>query len=212
MMDYVYFERDDGRVFRPLDHGLLLKSFSAPMPTPKVYRETVEGLDGDLDMTEWAGEVRYNTREVAVDFRDMSARMYNLLTNFLHGRKVKIFHSWDLDHYYYGRCEEADLKTERHVSDLDLTFICHPYRRAVLPTYVSQSFTGSGSIILSSARETVCPQITASAPMTLRDGNNIHSISASTVTIPTFLITDTPRTISVTGTGTLTFTWTDGVF
>ena len=80
------------------------------------------------------------------------------------------------------------------------------------PCLLTPGITGSGSIILSSARETVCPQITASAPMTLRDGNNIHSISASTVTIPTFLITDTPRTISVTGTGSLTFTWTDGVF
>lgn len=211
-MDYVYFSRDDGVELRPQEYGLLLKSFSAPLPTPKVYRENIEGADGSLDMTEWAGEVRYNTRQVAVDLRDMSGGLYEQLTNFLHGRRVKIFHSLDLNHYYYGRCEDANLKTERHVSDIELTFVCDPYRKAVLPTVVTNTITGSADIILRAARESVCPKITATAAFTLLDGEALYSIDAGTVSIPTLIINDKPRKISVTGTGQLTFSWTDGVF
>ena len=67
MMDTVWFENTAGELFRPEDYGLLLKSFDAPSPAARTYFETVDGRDGVLDMSEWAGEVLFNARTVSID-------------------------------------------------------------------------------------------------------------------------------------------------
>lgn len=211
MMDYVIFERGDGMQFRPLDYGLLLKSFACPPPAAKLYKETIDGMDGDLDMSEWAGVIRYEDRTVEASFRDMDNQQYTQLLNFVHGRKMKIYHSSDLAHYFEGRCSEAETETQRHVTDIGLRFVCAPYKRACSETVISKKITGSANIVLLSARETVSPTFTASAAATISDGAALYSIPAGTSVIPNLVITDTPKTITVSMTGTLTIKWRDGV-
>lgn len=210
MMDYVIFEDERGNVLRPKGLGLLLKSFQAPPPSPKLYRETIEGADGEIDMSEWAGEIRYNSRTVTIGFRDMSGNMTAAVTNFLHGRKIKITHSGDLAHYYYGRCDSADTKTQRRVMDSEYVFTCYPYRRAANETRVTRLVAGTAEITLKAARESVIPTITADAKMTLNYQGSLYSVNPGTFTIPTLIITDSPEILTVTGNGNITLTWRDG--
>ena len=211
MMDYVIFEREDGTQLKPLDYGILLKTFDAPPPSPKLYTEAIDGMDGDLDMTEWAGEIRYNNRKVTVNFRDMSGEQYARLINFLHGRKVIIYHSTDLSHYFEGRCVEADDETRRHVTDFGFEFSCYPYRRAATLTRISKTLTGSTDIILTAARESVAPTFTVSAQTTVTYNNTLYSLRPGTAVIPNLIINDTPQTITVNTIGTVTIQWRDGV-
>lgn len=211
MMDYVIFEREDGKTFEPLEYGLLLKSFDCPTPAPKLYTESIEGMDGELDMSSWAGEIRYNNRVVEAAFRDMSGERYNDLINFLHGRKVKIYHSTDLDHYFEGRCTKAEPETRSHVTTFGLTFSCHPYRRAVRLTKITKEMTGSEDITLQAARESVCPEFTVTAQTTVQIGGALYSLMPGKSVIQNFVLNDALQTITVNAIGNVEITWRDGV-
>lgn len=209
MIDTVTLENDAGNVLRLTDYGLILKYFDAPEPDPKTYIESIEGADGDLDMTEWAGIVRYKNRDVEFGIRDMTALWWREIVRFCHGRNVKITHSTDPDHYYYGRCTVTH-ETRENVTDLEVRASCGPYRLCHMETVVSRAVTGSASIALESVRRPVTPSITVSAEMTISFSGDSATLPAGTYTLPDLILTDSPTTVTVTGTGTITFKWRDG--
>lgn len=210
MIDTVWLEDDSGKTFRLTDYGLILKTFQAPEPNVKEYRESVEGADGDIDMTEWAGVLRYETRTVDFAVRDMTDTWWRDLVNFCHGRNIKITHSRDPEHYFYGRCT-ASHETQQHITDVALSAVCNPYRLAHRETVVSANITGAGEVALEAARRPVTPTVTVAEQMSLSyDGAGI-TLLPGTHEVNDLLITDTPKTVTVTGTGLITFRWRDGV-
>lgn len=210
MMDTVRFENDAGDVFRLTDYGLLLKAFSAPEPTAKIYLETLDGMDGDLDMTEWAGIIRYNSRKVDISIRDMGDYWWRELVNFCAGRNVKITHSQDEEHYYYGRAAASHVSGDR-VTDISISAVCQPYRLCHTETIVTSEITGSGTVILEALRRPVSPKVITSAQMNLAYEGTGITLPAGTHDAPDLILGDHPVTVTVTGTGTITFKWRDGV-
>lgn len=211
MIDKLYFELTDGTKICSDDYGLILKSFDAPEPKPKTYRVSIDGADGDIDMTEWAGEVRYNTRTVSAAFRDMESAGYKGLVNALHGRRCKIILSSDPDWYFTGRCETAQTMERMRVADTPLTFTCQPYKLCRYPTIVAATINTSASIPLKAARRSAIPQIKLTAQCTLTWNNATYTKAAGTYTIPQIVVTDTQKILTVSGSGSITITWTDGV-
>lgn len=210
MIDTVWLEDDSGKTFRLTDYGLILKTFQAPEPEIKTYREEVEGMDGDLDMTEWDGVVHYENREIQFAVRDMTDTWWRELVNFCHGRNIKITHSRDPEHYYYGRCTTSH-ETQQHITDVDLSVVCNPYRLAHRETVIPINVSGTQEITLEAQRRPVTPAVTVAAQMSLEyDGAGI-TLVPGTQNVKDLLITDTPKTVTVTGTGLITFRWRDGV-
>ena len=211
VIDTVWFENEAGEIFRPADYGIILKSYDAPLPAPKINRVTLEGMDGDVDMTEWAGEVRYNTRSVTAAFRDMSGEEYKKLMNFACGQKVKLTNSAAPDYYFTGRCERADAKIRRRIADVTLQFVCDPYMLRHTETSVIKTFTDSADILLMAERKSAIPKITVSEDCVIRYGNISASLRAGTYTVQNLIITNRPETLHVTGSGTIKIVWRDGV-
>lgn len=210
MIDTVRFENDAGKIFRLTDYGLLLKSFSAPEPAAKTYRETLDGADGDLDMTEWAGVIRYETRAVTIEVRDMTDQWWRELVNFLHGRNVKITHSQDEEHYYYGRAQ-AEHETGDRVTDVRISAICQPYRMRHEETVITRQVSGSDIVYLEAGRQPVTPTVTVDAEINLEYEGTGITLTPGTHTIRDLIITDNPVQVTINGTGTITFAWRDGV-
>ena len=212
MMENVVFENTSGEFFMPAEYGILLKSFTAPAPTPKVFRESIDGMDGELDFTEYAGEVRFNDREVKAEFRDVSGKEYRQLMTFLAGQRLKLMYSAIPDYYFVGRCEEIKQQERSHVVDLECTFICSPYLLARNKRTVGLTVSSSASVKLKALRMSVIPSITVSAPMTLTyDGNTVALESAGTYMKPEIVITSTQKTLTIAGSGDISITWRDGV-
>lgn len=111
------------------DYGMYLVSYDAPPPKPRIYRATIEGRDGTLDLSEWEGRqsVRYNDRTVKISLRDLNGTAQAFMSRML-GKKFYIHFDDDIDHYYRGRCEDISAETRKHVTNMDLTFTCHPFR------------------------------------------------------------------------------------
>lgn len=139
----------------PYEHyGILMINYDAPPPTPKTYRVPIEGRNGSIDMSAWAGDVFYDDRTITIRLRDMNGRALEL-ENCLLGNLVHVcFDTDDPDFYYNGRVEKIDKKTRNHVTDMTLIITCDPFRYPVLADLYgySPSLTGlpySGYILLS---------------------------------------------------------------
>lgn len=211
MIENVTFVLPSGAQVIPEDFGLLLKAFEAPPPKAKLNLVNVTGRDGSLDMTDWAGETRYEDREVKISFRDMRGEEYGPMLDKIHGQRCKIIHSVDNGLYYIGRCEDADIKTRRHVTDVDISFTCYPYRMFIANTAVTKTVTSGLTIPLKAKRMSAVPTITLTAACDVTFDSVTKSLTAGTHTVPEFVITQTEKTMSVSGSGTITITWTDGV-
>lgn len=213
MINSVTFENEAGQVLRPYaDFGVLLVSYDAPEPKPKTYRVSLEGMNGDIDMSDWAGAVYFNSRTVSMTLRDLGRSGWRAVVNFLLGRRVKITFSDDPEWYFVGRCEDIQSSTRKRVANTTLTFTCDPYRLAQSETTVAATATSTAKTkTLYTSRRRVVPEITVTGTVTLVYDGNTYSLTAGTHKLPTFIIDDTPREVSITGSGTVSIKWRDGV-
>lgn len=101
------------------DFGLILSSKEIGLPTPKTESVSVIGRNGDLDLTDALGDdVKFENRKLSFTFsllngaRDWTATLSNL-SNYLHGKKMRIVMDADKTFYYWGRCTINKFKTDR---------------------------------------------------------------------------------------------------
>ena len=213
MIDTVVFENAYGDRLIPHQRGIFMKYHDAPPPSPKILRFELDGMDGALDMTEWAGETKYESREVTIGFRDMTAQFYDELTQFCVGRMVKIMFSDDPKYYLYGRGNADSRSVRNRIIDGDISFTCDPFRLARAMTSLSESITTSGSMTLRAKRMSVVPTFTLSAACTLGYGGNSYSLESGTHTVSGIVVTDRPAVLSITtsSSATVTAAWRDGI-
>lgn len=117
-----------------MDYGLYMAEYDAPPPEPKIYRVQIEGRNGSLDFSEWegSGQIRYNDRTVTVKFIDMNGQQNaNKFVRQMLGNRFHVHFDDDAEYYFVGRCENAHTETRRHVTTIELTFTCHPFRYAL---------------------------------------------------------------------------------
>ena len=210
MIDMVYFECNGVTIAPYEDYGIILKSFDAPPPDAQVYYVALDGADGSLDMTEWAGEVKYNDRNMTIALLDMNNR-YGPMIQTLHGRRWKIWKSDDPDFYYEGRCDSAPAETRRRVTNLTLNFTCSPWKLHKTETKIEKTISSSANIELCAMRKTVIPIVTLTAACTLTWNGESHALTAGTHTPAWLVVTDAGGTLGVSGSGTITLVWRDGV-
>lgn len=117
-----------GGILRPFeDYGMYLVSYDAPPPLPKIEDVQIEGRSGSIDLTEWAGDVFYDTRNVTVKLRDMRGDATELVTR-LNGRRVRVYFDDQPEWYFLGRVKSMAESTRRHVSDLTMQITCDPWK------------------------------------------------------------------------------------
>lgn len=193
MIGRVYFETTDGKQsLRPFeDYGLLLVSHDETPPAPRIYRVELDGADGTLDLSEWAGELKYDNRTVEIVFRDMSARHREFVQKLL-GRVWRITFMDEEEWFYEGRCEGIGTQTRRHVTDLTVTFRCAPYKMRRKNTVISFNAGANQDIVLRAERKTVIPTANLAASCRVEWNGNTHEIPAGESKPAWFVITDEP--------------------
>lgn len=116
------------------DFGLILSSKEIGLPTPKTESVSVIGRNGDLDLTDALGDdVKFENRKLSFTFsllngaRDWAATLSNL-SNYLHGKKMRIVMDADKTFYYWGRCTINKFKTDRTLAIITVDCDVEPYK------------------------------------------------------------------------------------
>lgn len=196
------------------DFGLILRPKERPFPSPKTNYVSIEGGDGDLDLTtSLTNDVKYENISYSLEFtlkdkrEDWETTLFNLST-YLHGKKMPLTFSEDPDWYYVGRYTLNPLTSDKNVGLLSIDCILEPYRLKKNETI--KTITGVGTLTLTNSRKWVMPIITSTSNMQFVFEGKTFSVNG-TLQSPDIILKEGNNLIEVTsGTGTLTITYREG--
>lgn len=196
------------------DFNLILKPKTRPFPTPKTKYVSIEGKDGDLDLTtSLTGDVKYENISYQLEFylKDKRANWEEALlklSTYLHGKKMNLTFSEETDWYYVGRFTLSPVESDRNIGSIVVDCVLEPYRLKKVETI--KTITGTGTLTLTNTRKWVMPVITSSSNMQFTFEGKTFNVNG-TLQSPDIILKEGNNTIEVTsGTGTLTVTYREG--
>lgn len=197
------------------DLNLILSKKEIGAPPVKENKLEIEGADGSIDLTEVFGRPTYGDLTHKFVFSTIVPRsdfltQYSMVKNALHGQKLRIIFDDDPGFYYVGRCRVSPFTNENGIGSLSVDCDCEPYKYKLTKTVVTRAVDGTETITLTNSRKRAVPVITTTAPMTIIFGDGAWTNGAGTYRIPELELVEGENTVTVTGTGGITFEWQEG--
>ena len=198
------------------DWDLIMVSKQIGEAEPRTTFVEIEGRDGNIDLTEALGEVKYNNRTLNFHFELFNPidfwKSKQEISNYLNGRKMPIVLDKDKDYYYYGRCRVTAANYERNLGQIDIEAICDPYKMKKEVTSIEKIVQTGDQIYLKNERKTVMPIVKSTGDIVFKFHEKQFSVS-STVNFqsPDFILKEGFNKIEIiSGNGTLIFLYREG--
>ena len=198
-----------------LDFHLILKPKELASPAVKVRKIDIEGADSSLDYTDYFGEPKFEDVTHKFDFSTTVPQseflsLYSRIKNALHGKKMRIILDDDPLFYYLGRVSVLPFTTDRNIGLVSIECDCEPYKYKLNKTVVQATVANTATVKLNNSRKRAVPEITTTAAMTIVFGEFTWAVNAGTFTLPELELLEGENTVTVTGSGTITFTYQEG--
>lgn len=200
------------------DLQLILNSKEIGSPEVKTRIIEVEGADSSLDFTEFFGEAKFENVKHKFQFSTIVPQsqflsLFSAVKNALHGKKLRIILDGDPQFFYIGRIHVSSFTNEKSVGIISIECDCEPYKYSLQPTIVSVAVDGTSNITLLNSRRRVVPEVQIETAGSLRIeylGSNIWDLGSGSFTLPELELVEGENIVTVTGTGTITFTYQEG--
>lgn len=184
-------------------------------PAVKVRKLEVEGADSALDYTDFSGEPKYEDMTHKFNFATIVPEseflsLFSMVKNAIHGKKMRIILDDDPLFFYMGRPHVSQFTNERNVGIIHIEVECEPYKYKLEKTVVSKAVNGTEAIILTNSRKRAVPEVSIQSEGSLNivyQGSNIWDLGSGSYTLPELELVEGDNTVTVTGTGTIVFTW-----
>lgn len=204
------------------DWGLTMSAKKIPLPAPKTTFVSVPGRDGDIDMTETLdGVVHYGDRQASFVFEILEGtaperiRLADKIVRAIHGKMMHIVDQDDHPGYYLiGRVTVGAVDHNKAYSTIKVSAICRPWRYA--------NVEKSRTVRLASLARTIAvenrgdmvvhPTLAVSGSLTLEYGSETVTLAKGTYVLPGLRLLPGVNTVKVSGSGTVTITFREGVF
>jgi len=196
------------------DYGFIVAPYFIPMPTVQTSFVEIPGRDGMLDLTEGFGLVRYSNRAIALTLYAVAPyeQMVSDFVNDVHGKRMELVFDRDDSFYYIGRVSVDGLEKHDGYCAITVNVNAEPYKYKRTTTTATR--TGNGTVTLTNLRMPVVPEVTASAEATLvyQCGGvpTTTVIAAGTHLVPTLLLEAGTKSVDVTTTGEVVFSYREG--
>lgn len=207
-------------------------------PSPKTNYIDIPEADGKLDLTEsLTGEVKFENRKITFEFTVIEARerwttIYSDIMNYLHGKKVRLILDEDPNHYYWGRFEIDEWKSDKRTSVLAITGDVDPYKydmMSSLEDWLWDSFNFETDVIreykdlvvdgtldftVYGSRMSYVPSFIVNSTdgqgMTVRYNGTTYNLQDGTNRVVNIVIKDGSSTLHFTGHGTVSIDYKGG--
>ena len=196
-------------------YGVDVTAVRISPPEAKTIYVDVPRMDGQLDLTEMFGYVRYNQREIVIEgvirgnYATYNAGLSDL-ANAVDGQRIPLALSWDANYQYQGRWTIESEKEDAYSAAVTITGLCDPYKYKVPITLTEFSVTTTREITLINGRMPVTPSVTTDAEMQVVFNGASYAFSAGTHIAPGLILSEGDNTLTVNGTGTITFQYQEG--
>ena len=202
------------------DWGLILSAKKINPPTPKIINVDIDGRDGTLDLSRaLTDDIKFNDREASFSFLvtegTQSDREYMIqnIINSIHGKRLKIIEPDFLDLYLIGECSVSNVFNDRAYGSFDVSAECEPFRYYI--EEVNRVITASASkvdiVLTNTGRKTVTPTVTVEGSVNLEFGESSVSLATGTYKLSNLLLKSGSTIVTVSGSGTVVFTYREGV-
>lgn len=200
------------------DFHLILASKEIGAPSVKTHKIEIEGADGDLDLTDFFGEPKYENVTHKFTFSTMEQlneflNQFSEIKNALHGKKMRIIFDDDPTFFYVGRLHVSSFTYEKGIGTVSIEADCEPYKYKLAKTVVSKTVSGTSTITLTNSRKRAVPEVGIQATGSLNivyQQFNVWDLGSGSYTLPELELVHGDNSVTVTGTGTITFTWQEG--
>ena len=134
------------------------------------------------------------------------------ISNLLNGKSCKITLDTDEDYYYQGRCSVDNHLQDGNLKQFTIKAKVRPYKYRQEVTKVIATLSGATkTVILSNGRKAVVPSIECTNDNTVISfGGATFNLSAGTHKILDIMLAEGDNTLTVSGTGTVTFMYQEG--
>lgn len=201
------------------DLRLILSSKEIGSPAVKENYIDLPGTDGAIDQTDFFGEPKYDNVTHKFEFSSMIPygeflSQYSTIKNAIHGRKLRIILDDDPLFFWMGRCRVSPFTTSRLIGAVTVECECEPYKYRLEKTAVTRTINGAETITLTNARKRAVPEVTIATESTMHlvfQGVNVWDLGSGVFTLPELELTEGENPVEVSGTGTITFTWQEGM-
>ena len=140
----------------------------------------------------------------------MFLSLFSSVKNALHGKKMRIILDDDPLFYYMGRLHVSNLTVDKAVGKLSIEVECEPYKYKLEKTVVRQAVNGSVDVNLTNLRKRAVPEVsieTDGAIQIVFQVGNVWDLGSGSYTLPELELSEGDNIVTVTGTGTVTFTY-----
>ena len=200
------------------DFQLILASKTIGTPSPKTETIDIPGGDGVLDLTEFFGETKYSNRNLSFELSSMVnpsefMPLFSRVQNALHGKKMTITLDDDPEWCYTGRISVSEWKSDRNIGKLVVDCDCEPYKHQIGTTEIFRAISGTSSFTMPNSRKRVVPEVkvTSDSGLTVTFGSGkVWNLSSGSYLLPELELVEGDNPITVTGNGSITFTYTQG--
>lgn len=178
----------------------------------------IEGADGSIDYTDFFGRPNFGNVTHKFTFSSIVPRsehlsLFTQIKNALHGQKLRIILDDDPGFYYVGRCYVSPYTNEKGTAIISVECECEPYKYKLRPTIKSVAVNGAEVITLTNGRKRAVPEITIATETSLNivyQTVNVWDLGSGSYTLPDLELAAGENQVTVTGTGSITFTWQEG--
>lgn len=189
------------------------------MPAVRTNYVVIPGRSGELDLTEIDGSIYYEDVEFTITAQRLCRTSEQAFTavrqiaNLFNGQRLKVFLNED-EYYYDARVNIRDFNKEGLLLLCEIDVKAFPFRLQSNPTVVSTTLSSTPkSVTLNNGTMQVVPTISSTDGALITYEGTSYAIGAGdNVLLPTFVLHSGNNVVSVTGTGTITFTYTKGEF
>ena len=202
------------------DWGLILNAKVINTPAPKYVKISVDGRDGDLNLSRTlTGDMKYSNREASFTFlvtdgsQEERAELINEIVNLIHGNELQIIEPDDPDHFLLGECVVNGIKNDKGYGSFVVSADCEPYRYAIeeINRTITASATESNVVLTNSGRKSLIPTVKVTGTVNLTIGTSKVSLGAGTYKLTSLILRPGSNVVGVSGSGSITFTYREGV-
>lgn len=202
------------------DLNLILSAAVIPPAVAKTNYVDIPGADGEIDLTEALGEVKYADRDGAKftltmnPAGDLSESAWEAkkteISNLLNGKRCKVRLDKDPEYYWQGRLSVDEYLSDRRIRQFVVGAKFAPYKLKREITRVVCPAGQNVSVTLKNGRMRAIPTITTKAQATIVFNGNTFTFNAGTHKNLNIILYKGEYPVAVTSTQPVEFTYQEG--
>lgn len=205
-----------GEYHTAVDWEMSLAGKNIEPPKPKTKMISVDGRDGDLDLSEALyGGIRYENRTLEFDFELLDGTYNSRLETIaavlqeVHGKRLEVTLDDEKDFYFVGRCRVKKYKNDASMGSMTIEVDADPYRLKVVDTIRTASVVNDTVDIICQnlGMKTVVPVITVTGNVAITFDEITNNLTTGSYEINTIKFKTGANYVRVSGTGDVVFTF-----